>query len=183
MINLSQICLILGIGMIGSHAWALLDAKSTAAWLRRFPRNHLAGVILTLAATAWFEIDVKNENLEDIRWIKPALLVAFPAVGIGCCFYVRDFLAVRGLSLFLLILSAHLCEVARPHLGDTLWRDVLIGWAYVWVFFAFWLTLAPWRLRDWIGWLTALEGRLKLAAIAGIVWGGFVIGLGMTVLK
>jgi hypothetical protein len=53
----------------------------------------------------------------------------------------------------------------------------------VWVLAALWLSVQPWRLRDWIGWATASEGRLKLAAVSGVVWGLFVIALGFTVLR
>jgi hypothetical protein len=46
-----------------------------------------------------------------------------------------------------------------------------------------WLSVSPWRLRDWLAWVTATEGRLKLAAAGGVVWGLFIGGLGLTVFK
>lgn len=168
--------------MILSHGWALLQSRAAITWLKRFPRHHGIGVILILISTAWFEYYLFNEKLSDIEGTpKKLLLLAFPAVGIGCCLYVRDFLAVRGLSVFLLLLAGYVLEVGRWH--NSPWHDALSVWAYGWIVMAFWLTMAPWRLRDIIGWLTAVESRLKWAAISGIVWGLFVIGLGLTVLR
>jgi hypothetical protein len=179
--KLAQLCLVLGTAMIASHAWVLFQAQAATAWLRRVPRNHGLGVVLILISTAWFEWYLLNENLSDIRWVKPILLIAFPAVGIGSCFFLRDFLAARGLAVFLLLLAGYVLEVGRWH--DSMWHDALALWAYGWIIMGFWLTMAPWRLRDWIGWATRVEMRLKLAALAGIVWGAFVIALGLTVLK
>jgi hypothetical protein len=73
------------------------------------------------------------------------------------------------------------CETARWH--PSLWRDAITGWAYVWVMSALWLSVQPWRLRDWLNWLTASEGRFKAAACFGIAWGLFVTALGLTVLR
>ena len=77
-------------------------------------------------------------------------------LGAACCFFAKDFLAVRGLSVVLLMAAFVMCEKARWH--DSLWRDAITGWAYVWVLAALWLSVQPWRLRDWIGWgLDGLE--------------------------
>jgi hypothetical protein len=176
-----SLCLLLGAAMVVSHGWAFLQVRSAAAWLKKFPRNQGWGVLLMLLSTGWFEWYLYNEHLSDIDWIKNFLLVAFPAVGIGCCFFVFDFLAVRGLSVFLLLLAGFVLEKGRW--SDSPWHDLIALWAYVWIVLAFWLTMAPWRLREWIGWVTASEVRLKLAAVAGIVWGGIVLGLGLTVFR
>lgn len=179
--KLAQLCLVLGAVMIATHGWAFFQLKTATVWLRRLPRNHTAGALLMLVSTAWFEWYLWNEHLSDIDWVKPFLLVAFPAVGVGSCFFVQDFLAARGLAVFLLLLAGYVLEVGRWH--ASMWHDALSVWAYGWIVMAFWLTMAPWRLRDWIGWATSVESRLKFAALAGVVWGAFVIGLGLTVLR
>jgi hypothetical protein len=134
-----------------------------------------------LGGTVWFERNLMAENLEDIAKYKTLLLVFFAVLGVACCFYAKDFLAVRGLSVVLLMAAFVMCDTARWH--ESLWRDAITGWAYVWVLLGLWLSVQPWRLRDWIGWITADETRLKLAAAGGIAWGLFVIVLGLTVLR
>ena len=179
--KLSELSLVLGLGTAAAHAWALFRGPATAQWLRKFPRNVPLGVVLMLLGTVWFEWNLAAENLEDIARYKKLLQVFFAVLGVACCFFAQDFLAVRGLSVVLLMAALVMCDTARWH--PSLWRDAITGWAYVWVLAALWLSVQPWRLRDWIGWLTADTGRFKLAAVAGIVWGLFIAALGLTVLR
>ena len=179
--KLSQLSLVLGIGMVLTHALALLQVSAATRWLRRFPRDVPAGIVLMLVGTVWFEWNLMAENLEDIAKYKTLLQVFFAVLGVACCFFAKDYLAVRGLSVVRLMAAFVMCETARWH--ESLWRDAITGWAYVWVLAALWLSVQPWRLRDGIAWVTATEGRLKLAAASGIVWGLFVIALGLTVLR
>ncbi|HTH50027.1 MAG TPA: hypothetical protein VMB21_21115 [Candidatus Limnocylindria bacterium] len=179
--KLFQLSLILGLGMVLSHSWALLRPASATRWLRGFPRNIPAGFFLMLLATAWFEWNLMNETLDDIAPYKNILIIFFPLLGVACCFYAQDYLAVRGLTVVLLLLAFVTCETARWH--PSLWRDALTGWAYVWVLSALWLSVQPWRLRNWIGWLTATEDRLKRAAMAGLAWGLLITTLGVTVFR
>jgi hypothetical protein len=179
--KLSELSLILGLGMVLSHSWALLKPAAATHWLRRFSRNVPLGVVLMLAATGWFEWNLMNETLSDIAPYKNLLLIFFAVLGGACCVYAQDFLAVRGLTVLLLLAAFVTCETARWH--PSLWRDALTGWAYVWILAALWLSVQPWRLRDWIAWLTATDGRLKLAALSGVLWGLFVTGLGLTVFR
>jgi hypothetical protein len=167
--------------MILTHGWALLRAKPAADWLRQFHRNYGLGVILMLLGTAWFEWNLYQEQLQDIAAYKNLMLIGFGAVGLGCCLFVRDVLSVRGLTVFLLMLAWLMCEKARWQ--DSNFRWAVAGWAYVWVLGGLWLSVSPWRLRDWLAWVTATEGRLKLAAAGGVVWGLFIGGLGLTVFK
>lgn len=179
--TLSQLCLALAAVMVLSHGLALLKPDAVGGWLRAFPRNVTFGVPLMLIGTAWFEWNLWHETLSDIAPYKNLMLIGFAAVGLASCFFVKDFLAVRGLSVILLMAAWFVCEKARPH--DSLWRNALIAWAYVWVLFGLWWSMAPWRLRDWIDWWVARPSLLRGAAAAGVVWGILVAGLGLTALR
>ena len=179
--KLSQLSLIFGLGLVLSHGAALAQPGRAMQWLRRFPRNVPVGVFLMLLGTVWFEWNLMNETLSDIAPYKNILLIFFPVVGVACCFFATDYLAVRGLTVVLLLMAYVSCETARWH--PSLWRDAITGRAYVWVMSALWLSVQPWRLRDWLNWLTASEGRFKAAACFGIAWGLFVTALGLTVLR
>jgi hypothetical protein len=179
--TLFQIGLFLGVATLVAHLAAWLRPEAMIAWLRRFPRNVPVGVFLMLVGTAWFDWNLSNENLEDIAKFKTVMLAAFAVLGVASCFYLKDFLAVRGLCVVLLMAAWQVCDTARWH--PSLWRDVFSAWAYVWALAGLWWSVQPWRVRDLINWVVATPGRFRLAAVAGVVWGLFVIGLSLAVLR
>jgi chromatin segregation and condensation protein Rec8/ScpA/Scc1 (kleisin family) len=101
--SLSLIALVLGVAVLVSHLFALARPAATTAWLRGFPRNVPVGVVLMLIGTAWFEWNLNNENLDDIAKFKPAMQAAFAILGVASCFFVKDFLSVRGLCVVMLM--------------------------------------------------------------------------------
>ena len=94
---------------------------------------------------------------------------------------MRDFLPVRGLACLLLLMAKLVTDSAR--LVETDWRLVLVTWAYVWVLAGMWLTISPWRLRDWINWTTSSEQRTRIFSGLRTAFGLFVVALGFTVFK
>jgi len=179
--TLSQLCLLLGAGMIVSHLFALFQPAVVGTWLQKFPRHASLGIVFMLLGTVWFEWNLWHETLSDIAPWKNLMMIGFAAVGVGSCLFVKDYLAVRGLSVLMLMAAWWMCEHARPH--DSLWRNAITGWAYVWVFLGMWWSMAPWRLREAIDWLTRAPGWFRLTAAGGVVWGVFIGILGLFVLK
>jgi hypothetical protein len=100
-------------------------------------------------------------------------------VGLGTCFFVQDFLAVRGLSVLLLLLAKLMVDTERWAASP--WRLVIAAWAYLLVLGGIWFTISPWRLRDLLYWQTANETRLRLGSAARCAFGVFVAVLGLTV--
>jgi hypothetical protein len=94
---------------------------------------------------------------------------------------VRDFLAVRGLALVLLLLAKLTLDTARWH--DSQWRLVLATWAYVWIIAGMWFTISPWRLRDLIQWQTDSDARLRMGSALRLGLGLLVALLGLTALR
>ena len=105
------------------------------------------------------------------------MLIGFGALGVASCIYVKDFLAVRGYAVLLLLLAKLMVETARW--VDSDWRLVIVTWAYIWALGGMWFTISPWRVRDIILWTTATESRIRF--ICGIrgAFGLLVIGLGV----
>ena len=179
--TLSQLSLALGVAMIVSHGIALAQPDRIGAWLRQCPRNVPIGVVLMLVGTAWFEWNLHLETLADIAPWKNLMQIGFAVVGVGSCLFVRDYLAVRGLCVVMLMAAWYLCELTRWHTSP--WRNALTAWAYVWVLLGLWWSMSPWRMRDAIQWVTGSPALFRLAVVAGLVWGGIVIVLGLTVLR
>lgn len=179
--SFSTLAIILGSGFAALNVPGLVKPAAFAAAARKFPRNLVFGWILTLLATAWFVHYVSLETVADFAAIKKPLCIFFAGVGVATCLFVRDFLAARGLAVFLLVLAK--CTVDSARSVETDWRLVLVSWAYVWVIVGMWLTVSPWRLRDWIGWATASEGRTRFLSGLRLGFGLFVAALGFTVFR
>jgi len=179
--RLSTLALWLGGGFAAMHVYPLMKPAAFREGLRRFPRSLPWGYCLMGLGTVWFLHNLQQENISDFAAYKPLMLAGFAAVGLGTCIYVRDFLAVRGLAIVLLLLAHLTLETQRW--ADTPWKNVLTVWAYEWVVMGIWLTVSPWRLRDWIDWATGSEARLRWISAARLALGVFIFALGLTVFR
>jgi hypothetical protein len=182
-LNLSTLAVILGLGLAAPQAYGLARPAAWAARLRQFPRSLPWGIALMLLGTAWFLYNLNEESIADFANYKGLLMLLFAGVGLGACVYVQDFLAVRGLAVVLLLLAKLMVDTGRPRLADTAWALVIQSWAYLLAIAGMWLTVSPWRLRDFFDWVTANEARIKAGCAVGLVFGLFVAGLGWTIFQ
>ena len=183
MSNLGILAIVLGVGLGASQFYGLKNPARYAAAARKFSRSLRWGYGLMLLGTAWFLYYLSQESISDFAAYKNWLIAGFAAVGLGSCVFVQDFLSVRGLAVVLLLLAKMMVDTGRPYLQQTGWVLVIQGWAYVFVVAGIWLTISPWRLRDWLEWATANEKRLKLVCSIGLGFGLVVAGLEMAVLR
>ena len=172
--KLSVLSVVLGLGLGLPQIYGLVKPAAFGASLRRFPRSLPWGYALMLLGTAWFLINLSQESIADFAAYKNLLFAGFAAVGIGSCLFVQDFLAVRGLAVVLLLLAKLMVDTGRPHLAETPLVLVIQVWAYVLVVAGIWLTISPWRLRDFLDWDTANEKRFKLGCGLRLAFGLFV---------
>jgi hypothetical protein len=177
-IKLSTLSLLLGLVVALPSAYAILRPSLFGAAARKFPRHPSIGTFLMLLATGWFVYNVSQESLSDFAKLKQWFYLLFAAVGLGSCLVVRDFLAVRGLAVVLLLLAKLMVDTARW--ADTEWRLVITTLAYVFVIVGMWLTISPWRLRDWIEWATINEKRIRLCGMIRLVFSFLLIVLALT---
>jgi hypothetical protein len=164
----------LGVGLVllVAHAFALFKSAAAREWLRKFPRNYEAGVLLTIIATVWFYLLVKLMDLGEFTSWRPTVLVLTPIAGLLAIFFMRDFLAVRALGTIALLAAEPLLESA--FLRDEPIRLLLVTLVYFWILFGmFWVGM-PYTLRNQIGWITASETRWRAAAFAGLAYGALL---------
>lgn len=157
----------------------LLAPEPVTAFARKFPRNTAVGYLLMVAGTVWFLYNVSIESLADFESMKKFLFGLFIAIAIGTCLFVKDFLAVRGLAIIMLLLGKLMVDSARW--VDSDWRLVMVIWAYIMILAGMWLTVSPWRLRDAIDFDTANPKRLRMFSAARLAFGVFVAILGFVV--
>jgi hypothetical protein len=175
--------LAVGLGLIFSlpNVFGILKPAAFGDAVRRFPRSVLWGYVLMAIGTVWFLRNLHLESISDFAAYKRLMVLGFGTVGVLACIYVKDFLAVRGLSVVLLLLAKLTLDTARWH--DSQWRLVLAAWAYLWIVAAIWFAVSPWRLRDLLDWSTASIQRIRMGSALRLAFGLFVIILGLTVLR
>jgi hypothetical protein len=181
--NLSLLSILLGLGLGAPQVYGIVNPQKFATSVRKFPRNLPIGIALMLLATAWFLWIVNSEPIADFSAYKPAMLMAFGAIGFLSCIFVQDFLAVRGLAVLFLLLAKLMVDAGRPHLGQTPWVLVIQVWAYVLVVAGIWFTVTPWRLRDFLNWMTATEARIKIGSSIRLAFALFILILGLTAFR
>jgi len=179
--NLSLLAFLLGLVVALPQLYGLMNPAGYREAVRKFPRSEPWGWALMLLGTGWFLWNLQNERISDFAAFKPYMLVGFGAVGLGTCLFVRDFLAVRGLAIVLLLLAKLMVDTARW--ADTSWRLVIVTWAYVLVIAGMWFTISPWRLRDLIEWATRTDRRVRIGSGVRLAFGLFVMILGLTAFR
>ena len=181
--KLSFLSILLGLGMGLPQVYGLACPAKLAATARRFPRNFAAGVALMLLGTAWFVHNVQIEPIADFSVFKPHMMIGFATVGILSCIFVRDFLAVRGLAVVLMLLGKLMVDTGRPHLGESPFVPVFQAWAYLLIIAGIWFTITPWLLRDLIEWATASETRTRFLSAVRLAFALFIVILGLTAFR
>jgi hypothetical protein len=182
-LKLSTLSILLGLGMGLPQIYGILKPGAFAVAVRKFPRSLPWGVVLTGLGTVWFLWNLSQESIADFAAYKNLLFAGFAGIGLGTCIFVQDFLAVRGLAIVLLLLARLMVDTGRPALTQTHWVLVIQTWAYVLVVAGIWLTVSPWRLRDFLGWATANERRLKIYCGLRLAFGLFIVVLGLTAFR
>ena len=178
-IKLSTLSIGLGLFLAAVNLFGLVKPSEFKNVFRKLPRSVPLGYLFMLSATAWFMWNVSRESLSDFESLKPYLFTLFVGIGVGSCFFVQDFLAVRGLAILMLLLGKLMVDTERW--VDTDWRLVIAAWAYLLVAAGMWFTISPWRLRDLFYWATANEKRIRVGSAVRFAFGLFVAFLGFKV--
>ncbi len=163
------IALLMGVvlGALGLAGWRAEAATRT--WLQAFPRNRKWAVALTVVNAGWAAWWVSQMPLGRFAWVQPWLwLLALVTCWLTIQF-VDELLAPRMLGAFLLFLAVPILNAARWHPSP--WRLIVPVLVYVWIIWAMWLLLSPYRFRHTIEWLYATPQRAR-------VWYRCLLGTG-----
>jgi hypothetical protein len=180
-LKLSTLSIVLGLLVGLPQIYGMVNPQGFAAAVRKFPRNVPVGIALMLFGTLWFLWNLNQESISEFERLKPYMFAGFAAVGLGCCIFVQDFIAVRGLAVVFLLLGKLMVDAGRPMLLVTHWVLVIQTWAYILVLAGMWFTISPFRLRDLLNWATANEKRIRVGSAIRLAFGLFIVALGLTV--
>jgi hypothetical protein len=171
-LDLRIVSLLAGLWLIISHGAALVCPAPIQQWARKFPRSKPAGALFLIVDAVWALAMIATMDLGEFSYLR-TLLLGLIVVSTFLTFrYVDEFLAVRALGIFLLLLAEPLIEAAflKPQPG----RLLLVILAYVVAILGMvWVGL-PYLLRDQIDWFRKSKAIWSAAALAGIIYGGLL---------
>lgn len=165
--------ILVGLALLVAHIIAIVRQQQVQAFLKAFPRNYKWGVILLSIDLVWGMMCLSNMDMGEFYNLRKWFLIIVPIGFVLVLMFVQEFLAVRALGSLLLLISGIVLQAAflQPQMS----RLLLPAIAYVWIIAGMYFVGMPFLMRDWIGWVTATEGRWKLASYGGIAYGAVVL--------
>ncbi|MEM9227836.1 MAG: hypothetical protein AAGA45_07695 [Verrucomicrobiota bacterium] len=153
--------LLSGLVLLAVGGWFLWNGPPVKAlsfaWLRSTP----AAVVLFGGAALWFLWHITQLGKADFGDYKQLLLLLFGGTALGAFFVTKDFLAVRGLAVLVLLSARPLLNAAYMQF-DYPQRLFLVSFVYIAIVFALWLGASPFRMRDFLNWLYAKAWRPRM---------------------
>jgi hypothetical protein len=178
-ISLFTAGILLAIWLIGVHAVMLAKPAEAQGYLKKFPRDPVAGQVLLVLGLAWFwllvapdglgKLSALQMDLGEFNKAKPLLRVLVPVAVVAVAVSVRDFLAVRALGLVGLLAAAPLLESA--FLKDPVSRLLIPIYTYAMLTASLFMVGMPYLFRDAVTWVCASRTRWNACAFAGLAYG------------
>ena len=138
---------------------ALMPARLESL-LRAFPRDRATAIVTMLLGGGWFLWKITRLGQSDFGDYKNLLFILFAATLVGSLLYVKDFLAVRGVAI-LVLLSANTGLKSAFGLYDVPARLVLVAILYLFILAALMYGTIPYKMRDHIDWACAKPARVR----------------------
>ena len=155
---------ILGLLLLGLGSVLLWNPPMVGRSFQRALRS-LSVTICTMGLGAgWFLYEISQLGESDFGDYKKLLFVFFLAIAVLSFFHTRDFLAVRGASILVLMSARIFLEAA--FMEEPISRLFLVSLVYVGIVAALYLGTVPFRLRDFLSWLFAHSRRPRALGLA-----------------
>jgi hypothetical protein len=157
--------IVLGLLLLG-------NSPVVVATLKGLPRSPAATLVFFGGGVLWFLVLVARMGDADriIGSSNAPWVVGFAALGVLSFKYVPDFLAVRGISILILLaawplLQAAFMEYEHPQ------RLFMVTAVFLAIVAAIYLAAVPYRMRDFLQWLLERPGRSRGVGVALLAYG------------
>lgn len=164
-----------GLFLIVLGAIFLWNGKPVETGAKGFLRSPVATVILFGSSALWFLWHVAHLGEADFGNLKNILLFLFGGIALGSFFVVKDFLAVRGVAVLILLTARVLLDAA--YMEEPTSRLFLVTFVYISIVVALYLGTVPFKLRDFFKWLFESPFRPKLLGGVLAVYGLLLTGV------
>lgn len=158
---------------LGFGLFLALQPERGIAVLKAFPRHRLTGIITMVIGGGWFVWKLSQLGQSDFGDYKNLLMILFGATVVGSILYVRDFLAVRGVAIIVL-LAANTGLKSAFGLYDIPERLVLVVILYVFIIAGLTYGIMPYHMRETVNWFTkstdlVRRGGLVFSSLGGLL--------------
>lgn len=130
-------------------------------------------MVLAMLWTGW---RVMHLGEADYGTFKQYILIGFGLLGLLSFKYAADFLSVRAAAILFLLAADELLGGAWMQY-DVPARLFMVVPVYIGIALSLYLAYAPFRLRDFFGWVFSNEGRGKKLALVLTAYGLVVTGV------
>ena len=145
---------------------------------QRFPRSHIAGVVLLTISLLWTFWLLATIQMGEFAGFRRPLLIALPIGYVLILRFVEEFLAVRALGILCLLAAEPLLDAAFLRYETS--RLLVTVFAYLLVVAGlFWVTM-PYLLRDQINWSARSAFRWRFLHAIAFVYGGVILTFAVT---
>lgn len=159
-------------GLLIAALGAFLCWPGAAPAAKALPRSALAAKVLFGLGAAWFLWRLSRTGEADLIFFQTPgpVMIAFGALALLAFVYTPDFLAVRGLSVLMLLAAEPLLHAAYME-WDHPQRLLMVTAVYLGLTAALYLAAYPYRLRDFFDWLFRTPGRPRLVGALVLAYG------------
>ncbi|TFH16349.1 MAG: DUF2065 family protein [Lentisphaerales bacterium] len=159
----------------------LLAPGQTRTLAQRFPRNRIAGWLLTGVDLAWAGWFLYNATfLAELPLARRLVIILMPVVFLLIVFLLDELLASRALGGLLLLIPQPILSAAYLH--PSRMRLIMTVLAYVLAVLGMILVLSPYRLRQWTtGSLMRTDRRTRISGAVLVNAGLCLVCLGMMI--
>jgi hypothetical protein len=158
----------------------LIPSSGVVSILKGFPRSQAASAVLLGAGTLGFLHRVTLLSPADFGDYRVYLLVGFSLLALLSLLLVPDFLAVRGLSVCILVGAMPLLDAAYMEYGQPQRLFMVAPIYLVALPAAIWLGAQPWRMRDFLEWLFRPGRRAQVVGGGLLAYGAVVSAVAFT---
>ncbi|MDR3143401.1 MAG: hypothetical protein LBT57_00915 [Puniceicoccales bacterium] len=136
-------------------AWLCFPGR-VLSFLGRKLRATWANILCFGLAMGWFLYNISHLGEADFGQYRTFFFGFFAMIGLIALFHIRDFLAVRGVCILILLSAHELLKSAYLELPiSRLW---MVSGTYVLIVLAIYLGIWPYRFRDLVLWLQEKRG-------------------------
>jgi hypothetical protein len=146
------------------------DLNSVA---QKFPRSHVAGVILLSIALIWSFWLLATIEMGEFSGFRRPLLIALPIGYILALRFVEEFLAVRALGILCLLAAEPLLDAAFLRHEQS--RLLVTVFAYLLIIAGLFWVAVPYVLRDQINWSARSVFRWRFVHVIAFIYGGVIL--------
>jgi hypothetical protein len=149
-----------------------------ASVAQRFPRSHVAGVVLLTICLAWTFWLLATIQMGEFSAFRRPLLIALPIGYFLAIRFVDEFLAVRALGIFCLLAAEPLLDAAFLRYETS--RLLVTVFAYLLIVAGLFWVAIPYVLRTQINWSTRSLLRWRFLHAIAFIYGCVILTFAFT---